>query len=89
MTPEGQKAFSLRTESKSKIYAYEKESVPLDRQLEQQFKENDLAWQFFIKQAPSYRKVIIHWIMEAKQEQTKLNRLEKAIKESEQQKRLR
>jgi len=37
-----------------------------------------------MKQAPSYRKSIISWIMSAKQEKTRQSRLEKAIKESEQ-----
>ena len=88
MTTEGQKAFSLRTESKSKIYAYEKEPVILDMKFETQFKKNKLAWDFFDKQAPSYKKVMIHWIMNAKQEETRLSRLDKTISESEQQRRM-
>ena len=88
MTTEGQKAFSLRTESKSKIYAYEKEPVILDINFETQFKKNKLAWDFFERQAPSYKKVMIHWIMNAKQEETRLSRLDKTINESEQQRRM-
>ena len=88
MMPEGEKAFSLRTESKSKVYSHEKESVTLDPTYEKQFKKNKLAWKFFKDQAPSYKKVITHWIMNAKQEATRLSRLEKTIKESEQQRRL-
>jgi len=88
MTAEGQKAFSLRTENKSKIYAYEKEPVTLDMNYENQFKKNKVAWDFFTKQAPSYKKVIIHWIMNAKQEETRLTRLDKTIKESELQRRM-
>ena len=88
MTAEGLKAFSLRTESKSKIYSHENEAVALDSNYEKQFKKHKLAWDFFMKQAPSYRKVIIHWIMNAKQEKTKLSRLEKAIRTSEQEKRI-
>lgn len=88
MKPEGQKAFSLRTESRSKIYSHEKEPVPLDTAYEKQFKKNKLAWDFFMKQAPSYKKVTIHWIMTAKQEKTRQSRLEKTITESEHQKRV-
>ena len=88
MMPEGEKAFGLRTESKSKVYSHEKESVTLDPVYEKQFKKNNTAWNFFTDQAPSYKKVITHWIMNAKQETTRQSRLEKAIKESEQQKRL-
>jgi uncharacterized protein YdeI (YjbR/CyaY-like superfamily) len=89
MTAEGEKAFSLRTEGKSRVYSHEKESATLDAKYEKQFKKNKLAWNFFKTQAPSYRKVIVHWIMTAKQEATRLSRLEKTIKESEQQRRMR
>ncbi|WP_289660573.1 YdeI/OmpD-associated family protein [Flavobacterium panacagri] len=88
MTDAGLKAFSFRTESKSKIYSHEKEPVPLDLEYENQFKSNAIGWEFFQKQAPSYKKVMIHWIMSAKQEKTRQSRLEKTIKESENQKRV-
>jgi uncharacterized protein YdeI (YjbR/CyaY-like superfamily) len=88
MTDAGLKAFSFRTENKSKIYSHEKEPVPLDVVYEKQFKSNKLAWDFFEKQPPSYKKVMIHWIMSAKQEKTRLSRLEKTIVESEKQKRV-
>ena len=88
MTAEGSKAFSLRKEIKSKIYAHEKAFVELDPKYEKLFKKNKLAWNFFMHQAPSYKKVMIHWIMNAKQANTQLTRLEKAIKESEEQHRM-
>ena len=83
MTSEGQKAFSLRTEKKSKIYSYEKEAVTLDSKYENLFKKNKVAWDFFTNQAPSYKKVMAHWIMNAKQEATRILRLNKTIFESE------
>ena len=88
MTLEGQKAFDLRTENKSRIYSHEKEPVTLAANYESQFKMNSLAWDFFNAQAPSYKKVMIHWIMTAKQEKTRISRLEKTIQISEQQKRM-
>lgn len=88
MKPEGQKAYAARTESKSEIYSYEKVPVLLETNCEKQFKNNKLAWDFFMKQAPSYKKVIVKWIMSAKQEKTRQSRLEKTIKESGQQKRI-
>ena len=88
MTLEGLKAFSFRKENKSGIYTYENDVVDLDPKYESQFKENKLAWNFFMEQAPSYKKVITQWIMVAKQEKTRLSRLEKTIKESEQQRRI-
>ncbi|MCD6018848.1 MAG: hypothetical protein K0S53_1969 [Bacteroidetes bacterium] len=88
MTMEGQKAFSLRKEHKSRIYSHEKEPAVLIPELEKQFKKNKAAWNYFMEQAPSYKKVMIHWIMSAKQEKTRQSRLEKTIAVSGQQKRV-
>jgi len=87
MTAAGQRAFEERVEHRSKIYSYENEPVELDSKYEIQFKENKLAWEFFNSQAPSYKKLMIHWVMNAKQEKTRTSRLEKIISVSELQKR--
>jgi uncharacterized protein YdeI (YjbR/CyaY-like superfamily) len=88
MKPAGIKAFSYREENKSGIYSYENDTIILDSNYEKQFRENKIAWKFFIKQAPSYRKAVMRWIMSAVQEKTRQSRLEKTIKKSEQQKRV-
>jgi uncharacterized protein YdeI (YjbR/CyaY-like superfamily) len=88
MTPQGEKAFALRKDHKSRIYSHEKEASELRADLEKQFKKNKNAWKYFVAQAPSYKKVMIHWIMGAKQEKTRQTRLEKTITASEQQKRV-
>lgn len=88
MKPAGIKAYSLRKDNKSEIYSYKNDTLFIDSDFELQFKENKKAWEFFIKQAPSYRKAIISWIMSARQEKTRQSRLEKTIKISEQQKRV-
>ncbi len=71
MKPEGLKAFSLRKEENS-IYSSEKKIIELTTDYLNQFKQDTAAWEFFINQAPSYRKVITYWIMSAKQEKTRL-----------------
>lgn len=83
MQEAGFEAFAKRQEHKSKIYAYEKEPALLDATFEKQFQENNQAWTFFQSQAPSYKKVAIHWVMSAKQEVTKISRMQKLINESE------
>ncbi|MDX9853313.1 MAG: YdeI/OmpD-associated family protein [Tenuifilaceae bacterium] len=88
MKPAGVKAFALRKENKSEVYSYENEALPLAPDLEKQFRENKEAWDFFMKQAPSYRKAIAKWIVSAKQEKTRQSRLERVIQESALQKRL-
>lgn len=88
MRKEGLDIFKLRKEDKSGIYSHEKEPSWLNLDYEKQFKANKKAWEYFEKQAPSYKKMVIHWIMTAKQEKTQLSRLEKTISESENEKRV-
>lgn len=89
MQPAGIAAFEKRTEGRSKIYSYEKEAGELSDEFEKQFRKNKKAWEFFSTQAPSYRKVMIHHIMDAKQEKTRVSRLLITIEASENGKRLR
>lgn len=88
MKPAGIKAFGLRKENKSEIYSDKNDTPILDSNYEIQFRENKRAWDFFMNQAPSYRKAVMLWIMSAGQEKTRKSRLAKTIKESEQQKRV-
>lgn len=88
MKAEGLKAFSMLKENNSRIYSHEKKTIELDKKLEKQFIRYKKAWDFFNNQPPSYKKVLTHWIMSAKQEKTRQSRLEKAIDASKQQKRM-
>lgn len=88
MKPAGIKAYRLRKDNKSEVYSYENGSMVLDPNYEKQFREDQPAWDYFMKQAPSYRKAVIRWIMSAIQEKTRQLRLEKTIKESAKQKRV-
>lgn len=88
MKPEGLKAFSQGKEEKSRLYSYEKEISELSTEYKEEFKKDKAAWEYFINQAPSYRKGVTRWIMSAKQEITRQSRLEKTITASREQKRL-
>jgi len=88
MRPAGEKAFSFLKEHKSGIYSHEKEHSVLTPEYENLFKMKPIAWEFFYAQPPSYKKAILHWIMSAKQEKTRLSRLEKVILFSAQKKRI-
>jgi len=88
MKPAGMASFNLRKEHRSKIYSHENDTAVLTPDLEKKFKRNKKAWTFFAAQPPSYRKVILHWIMSAKQKATQISRLEKTIAESEKQNRV-
>jgi uncharacterized protein YdeI (YjbR/CyaY-like superfamily) len=88
MQPAGLEIYKHRKEEKSGIFSYENEARQLDKELEDRFKVNTSAWDFFSRQTPYYKKMIIHWILSAKQEATRVRRLEKVIAESERQKRV-
>lgn len=83
MKPEGLKAFSYRKEEKSKIYAYENPEVQLDKSFEKLSKANKKAWAFYQTTTPTYRKITARWVMSAKQESTRLKRLEELIRDCE------
>ena len=82
MQPAGLASFENRKENKSKIYSYEKEEVKFSPKLKKQFKANKNAWDYFQSLAPSYRKPATNWVMSAKQETTKLKRLNEIIADS-------
>ena len=86
--PAGLASFKLRREERSGIYSHEREPAQLSAEYKKQFQANRKAWEFFTTQAPSYQKVMTHWIMTAKQKETQLRRLEKTISESEKLKRV-
>lgn len=84
MQPAGLNAFAARKENKSGIYAYEQRQAELVEPYAGLLKKNRLAWTFFESQAPSYRKRACWWVISAKQEATRLKRLEKLIAASAQ-----
>ena len=88
MQPAGLEAYNKRKEEKSSIYSFESDTKELPDDFMSKFKANKQAWDFFSTQAPSYQKTIIHWIISAKQEKTRIARLDKTITESEKLKRL-
>src|SRR5207244_7516148 len=75
----GVAAFDRRKDDKSRIYSYEnapKSFAPAD---EKRIRANKKAWKFFNEQAPSYRRIVVYWIMSAKKEETHATRLAKLI----------
>lgn len=88
MQPAGLEIYKQRKMDKSSLYSFENDTKKLSENLENKFKENSQAWEFFNSQSKSYKKTIVYWIMSAKQEKTQLSRLEKTIAESKNQKRL-
>ena len=79
MQPAGLKAFEARKENRSGIYSYEQRTATLPPEYEKVLKKNKAAWTFFQAQPASYRKAAMWWIVSAKQDITRLKRLEQLI----------
>lgn len=88
MRPAGIAAFDKRDDNKTAIYAYENSPKDLSSEFEKLFKKDATAWKFFNKQAPSHVRTCIYWVMSAKQEVTRLIRLQKLIEASKDGRRL-
>jgi len=88
MTKPGLDAFNNRKIARSGIYTFENEPAKLNKSFEIIFRENEIAWDFFSRQAPSYQRTITLWIMSAKQEKTQSSRLQKTIVASEKRQRI-
>jgi uncharacterized protein YdeI (YjbR/CyaY-like superfamily) len=89
MTPAGLTAFAQRSGKKLGIYSYEQPAISkLAAAEEKCFRSHKAAWEFFEKQAPSYRKTAIWRIVNARQEKTRQKRLAALIKASENSRRI-
>jgi uncharacterized protein YdeI (YjbR/CyaY-like superfamily) len=83
MRAAGVRAFKARLEAKTAIYSFEqRDKAKLPPAYAKKFKENDVAWRFFIAQAPSYQRIGAWFVISAKQEPTRLRRLDVLIRES-------
>lgn len=89
MKPAGLRLFKNRDKSKSGRASYEQQHVELRKDFTDKIRLNKKAWNYFSNQlAPSFRKVSIHWVMSAKQEETKLRRLKILIDSCEQEQKI-
>ncbi len=84
MKPPGIKAFEERGVSNTNLYSFEQQKNPtLPAAFVKQFKANTKAWKHFSSQAPWYQRTSIWLVISAKQEKTKLKRLNELIIHSE------
>jgi uncharacterized protein YdeI (YjbR/CyaY-like superfamily) len=79
MRPPGLKVFETRDKGKTRKYSFEQGRVALDAASEASLKANKRAAAFFNEQPPGYRKVVMHWVMSAKKEETRARRLARLI----------
>jgi uncharacterized protein YdeI (YjbR/CyaY-like superfamily) len=83
MRPAGLAVFEARRDKKSAGYSLAKLSVDLDPKYARVMRKNTKAWRFYKAQPPGYRKLVNWWVVRAKQEATRLSRLQTLISHSE------
>lgn len=83
MRAEGLAAYEQRKENRSGVYSFEQRPEALAPEQERIFRRNKVAWRYFEEETPSYRRAAIWWVISAKQEPTRLRRLEQLIAFSE------
>lgn len=79
MTAAGVAAFEARDEAKAGAYSFEDRPQHFDAAYARRFREHPEAWRHFEAQPPGYRRTVTFWVQSAKQEATRLRRLDQAI----------
>jgi uncharacterized protein YdeI (YjbR/CyaY-like superfamily) len=82
MHPAGVAAYEKRREPEPGVYTYETRPADLPDDLSAIFRKNKAAWEFWRAQTPGYRKSMTWWVVQGKQEKTRLGRLDALIAES-------
>lgn len=84
----GLAAYEKKIDDRARVYAYENAPKELATEFVKEFKKDKAAWKFFEALPPSFHKLMIYWVMSAKQEKTKRVRFEKLVAASREGKRL-
>ncbi len=79
IAPPGAAAWARRDDERTGVYSFETRDRPLEPALESIFRARKRAWSFFSAQPPGYRRLMTYWVQSAKQESTRLKRLERLI----------
>lgn len=79
MAPAGRAAFARRDAQKERRYSFENRPRELGPDLLRRFKTDPKAWKFFEAQPPGWRRLAIWRVVSAKQEATRLRRLQQLI----------
>ena len=81
MRPAGLAAFDRRSDDRTGVYSFERETE-LSPEYDARLRGNRAAAEYFDSRPPWYRRTAIHLVMSAKREETRLRRLERLIEDS-------
>jgi uncharacterized protein YdeI (YjbR/CyaY-like superfamily) len=83
MSPAGLRAFESRRPDRVATYSYEQpDGAELDEEQLARLRAEPAAWEWFSKQASSYRRSAAHWVISAKRAETRERRLAQLIADS-------
>lgn len=82
MREAGLSAFEGRDEQQAALHSQARRTAKLSDEEERTFRANPVAWEFYSRQTPSYRKTSAWWVMSAKKEETRRRRLATLIDDS-------
>lgn len=78
--PAGAQAFSRRKDSRTGVYSHEQQGeIAFD---DSALRADVAAWEWWQRQAPSYKKVAVHWVTSAKRGETRAARLSQLVADS-------
>jgi uncharacterized protein YdeI (YjbR/CyaY-like superfamily) len=75
MAPAGLAAYAARDAQRTGVASFEQHRPELTTAYVKAIRANKAAWAFFKGQAPGFRRLMAHWIMSAKREETRAKRL--------------
>lgn len=79
MQAAGLAAFEAADPERTAIYSYERARSRFTSGQRARFQAEARAWRWFQGQPPGYRKLVTHWVMSAKREETRDRRLDQLI----------
>jgi uncharacterized protein YdeI (YjbR/CyaY-like superfamily) len=82
MQPAGLRAFEERDRSKDASYSYERPESAFPSDWLTRFKADAAAWAGWQAEAPSYRRIVTHWVMSAKRPETRERRFATLLAQS-------
>jgi uncharacterized protein YdeI (YjbR/CyaY-like superfamily) len=82
MHPAGVAAFERRSEDRSSVYSFERPAQELPPEAAARLRADAAASAFWQAATPTYRRVVTHWVLSAKQEATRERRLTQVIDDS-------
>ncbi len=81
VAPSGMTAFEARRDDRTGVYSSENPPLEFSPELQERFRANIKAWDFWERQPPGYRRQLTWWVMNAKRDETQSRRMDALIEQ--------